>query len=144
MPGAASLIGEIMMTAAEAFGSRAGAGRKAILVVDGEAGIRDFLKVYLSSKSFDVLTAANAFEVDQLLRDSPPALDLLLVEILLPGKDGIEVAKSLAAAVPDLKVVLMSSHRPDWVRDSPFADAPFLQKPFPPADLLKILRQTLL
>lgn len=132
------------MTAAEAFGSRAGAGRKTILVVDGEAGIRDFLKIYLKSKSFEVLVAANAFEVESLLKSNPPAVDLALLEVVLPGTDGVEVASMLKAALPGIKIVLMSSHLPVSLQRDPAVRAPFLQKPFPPGDLLHVLRETLL
>ncbi|HEY5995778.1 MAG TPA: response regulator, partial [Candidatus Deferrimicrobiaceae bacterium] len=71
-----------------------------ILVVEDERRLAELLRDYLVRSGFDVLLLGNGLEVVPWVRDHAP--DLLLLDLMLPGKDGIEVTKEIRAfsAVP--------------------------------------------
>jgi len=79
-----------------------------IFVVDDEPAIRDILESVLSDEGYPVITCQNS-EVfyDQLEKKSP---DLLLLDIWLPGTDGMAILSTLRDTHPDLPVIMMSGH----------------------------------
>lgn len=81
---------------------------KTILVVDDEEGICLSLKGILSDEGYDVLTAESGEECLRLLDDELP--DLILLDIWLPGMDGIEVLKVIKARFPQIQIIMMSGH----------------------------------
>lgn len=64
-----------------------------ILVCDDEAELREMLEEYLGKRGFRVTTAANAEELRTALGEAAP--DLILLDINMPGEDGLSVLKSL-------------------------------------------------
>jgi two-component system OmpR family response regulator len=65
-----------------------------ILVVDDECGIRDLLPTHLQGQGFRVTVASDVRSRAALMASDPP--DLVLLELRLPGEDGMTVARSLA------------------------------------------------
>ena len=64
-----------------------------ILVVDDEAAIRDMVRITLGLAGFDIISATNAHEASVLILDEGP--DLVLLDWMLPGGSGIELARRL-------------------------------------------------
>ncbi|HKJ71023.1 MAG TPA: sigma-54 dependent transcriptional regulator [Gammaproteobacteria bacterium] len=88
-------------------GDADGAGR--ILVVDDEAEIRSVLEETLSEEGYAVALAANADEADHQVRSGSP--DLVLLDIWMPGVDGMELLRRWVEAGPlPFPVVMMSGH----------------------------------
>jgi two-component system nitrogen regulation response regulator NtrX len=81
---------------------------KAILIVDDEESICQTLGGILNDEGHEVVTAANGEEALRLIEEDPPAL--VLLDIWLPGMDGIEVLKAIKAGYPRTQVVMMSGH----------------------------------
>ncbi len=81
---------------------------KTILVVDDEEGICLSLKGILTDEGYDVLTAMSGEECLRLIEDELP--DLILLDIWLPGMDGIEVLKVVKSRYPQIQVIMMSGH----------------------------------
>jgi DNA-binding NtrC family response regulator len=77
-----------------------------ILVIDDEDRIRRLLRAALEMEGHQVLEARQGDEGLQVLRQSPP--DLVITDILMPGKDGMEVLMALRREAPELKVIAMS------------------------------------
>ena len=79
-----------------------------IYVVDDEPAIRDILESVLSDEGYPVITCENS-EVfyDQLEKQTP---DLVLLDIWLPGTDGMAILSTLRETHPDLPVIMMSGH----------------------------------
>ncbi|WP_447980496.1 response regulator transcription factor [Candidatus Nitrospira bockiana] len=77
-----------------------------ILVVDDEPQIRRSLQVNLSARGYDVLTAGTGEEALQVMIHRPP--DVIMLDLLLPGIDGIELAQRIRrqSSVP---VILLSA-----------------------------------
>jgi two-component system phosphate regulon response regulator OmpR len=81
--------------------------RPHVLVCDDEVDIREMLAEYLARRGFRVSEAANAAELDAGLAAGPPAV--LVLDINMPGEDGLSVLKRLRAQAADLPVVMLSA-----------------------------------
>ncbi|NVM20728.1 MAG: sigma-54-dependent Fis family transcriptional regulator [Desulfobacterales bacterium] len=79
-----------------------------ILVVDDEATILQSLSGILSDEGFEVLTALNGYEALKIIEQESP--DLVLLDIWMPGMDGIETLREIKDANPFLQVVIISGH----------------------------------
>lgn len=69
--------------------------RRRVLIVDDEVSIREVLGQYLGLEGFDVLAAADGVTALQLFQGTPP--DLVILDLMLPGIDGIEVCRRMRA-----------------------------------------------
>ncbi|MBI5560714.1 MAG: sigma-54-dependent Fis family transcriptional regulator [Deltaproteobacteria bacterium] len=81
---------------------------KSVLVVDDEKNIRDSLGGILTDEGFTVGFAGSAEEAVEKIRKSPP--DIVLLDIWLPGMDGIEALKEIKKDNPNLMVIMISGH----------------------------------
>jgi two-component system response regulator AtoC len=79
-----------------------------LLVVDDEPKIRRILELSLSDLGYRVLGAANAGEAEQLLAAEP--IDLVLADLQLPDRSGIELLERIRAAHADLPVILITAY----------------------------------
>ena len=79
-----------------------------ILVVDDEATILQSLSGILSDEGFEVLTASNGYEALKLIDAESP--DLVLLDIWMPGIDGIETLQEIKRTNPFLQVIIISGH----------------------------------
>lgn len=114
-------------------GSQPGSSEpRTILVVDDEAKMRAILKLGLMRHGFSVLEAGGAEEALRVSKACEGPIHLLLVDVVMPGMSGVELAPQIMATRPDMKVILMSGYRDDQV----FLNAalnpstPFFHKPF--------------
>ncbi len=82
--------------------------RKTILIVDDEESICQSLSGVLSDDGYEVLTAASGEEALKIVDEELPSL--ILLDIWLPGLDGIEILKTVKAEHPQIRVVMMSGH----------------------------------
>ena len=71
---------------------------KTILVVDDEAPIRDMLRVALEMAEYQVLEAPDAQEAHAIILDAKP--DLILLDWMMPGTSGVELARRPHAVAP--------------------------------------------
>lgn len=112
-----------------------------ILVVDDEPAIRTLVGRVLERRGHVVVLCQGSTDA---LAAEPP-IDLLLVDHMLPGMNGLEITDLLRARWPSLPVVLMSGYppQPDTMPGPPSA---FLQKPMLPSAVVKavetLLRET--
>jgi len=80
-----------------------------ILVVDDEPGMRRYLQTVLELDSYRVTTACDGVEaLDRVQRDQP---DLVLLDMVMPGPDGLETLRRIREARPTTKVVMLSCVR---------------------------------
>ena len=77
-----------------------------ILIVDDEPVVRAALRVYLEADGHDVWEASNGAAVDDLLAEHAP--DVVIVDILMPVKDGIETIIGLRRSGHPAKIIAMS------------------------------------
>jgi len=81
---------------------------KTILVVDDEESICQSLKGILSDEGYEVLTAKSGEEALKMTEEEQP--DLVLLDIWLPGIDGIDVLKAVKQEYPQIQIIMMSGH----------------------------------
>jgi DNA-binding NtrC family response regulator len=79
-----------------------------ILVVDDEMEICDLLQNFLTQEGYQVSTAQNGREAISLGNQN--RFDLALLDIKMPGMDGIEVFQELKKAKKDLEVIILTGH----------------------------------
>ena len=89
-----------------------------LLVVEDEEALRSAVSKMLRRKGCTVSEAADGLTgIDHLLA-SASKIDVVLLDLTLPGMSGIEVSDELRRIQPDLKVILTSAYSRDWVQDS--------------------------
>ena len=79
-----------------------------ILIVDDEESILKALKDILEDEGYETLLASSGEEALAITGERP--LDRVLLDIWLPGRDGVEVLKEIKRFHPDLPVIMMSGH----------------------------------
>src|SRR5512135_2643494 len=85
-----------------------GGTMKSVLVVDDEKDIRDWIKKTLEYRKFDVHFAENGESA--LAQIAGNAFDLVLLDVKMPGMDGMIVLEKIKQEHPDLPVVMISGH----------------------------------
>ena len=79
-----------------------------ILVVDDEASICQTLKAILEDEGYQVILAGSGEEAVKMVADEMP--QLVLLDIWLPGMDGLDTLKAIKATHPNVLVIMMSGH----------------------------------
>lgn len=79
-----------------------------VLVIDDEEGIRDSLRGILEDEGYEVITSESAEEGLRIFDEQSP--DLVLLDIWLPGMDGIEALKRIRDRRPSVPVIMISGH----------------------------------
>ncbi|MCK5685925.1 response regulator [bacterium] len=82
------------------------ADKKRILIIDDERQVRVILKKMLGDKEFDITTASDGNEGMILFNENP--FDLVITDIIMPEKEGIEVINELRANYPDVPIIAIS------------------------------------
>lgn len=78
-----------------------------VLVVDDEATIREILQRTLESEGYDCGTAADAFEAMTMMEGC--TVDLVLSDIMMPGKSGVELLQEIVEKCPDTAVIMVTA-----------------------------------
>jgi DNA-binding response OmpR family regulator len=120
------------------YGSKAPddtAARYQVLVVDDEANIREVIGQYLALDGFKVLLAADGDEALRLAASEP--VDLVLLDLMLPGIDGWEVCQRLRArsAVP-IVMLTARGEEADMLAGFGLGADDYITKPFSPRELM--------
>jgi len=114
-----------------------------VLVVDDEAQIIEFLRMGLSYEGFDVVTAMDGAEA--LRQAQAQAPDLIILDIMLPGVDGLTVARQLRQARSDTPIIMLTAREAvdDRVIGLDSGADDYLTKPFAFKELLARMRAAL-
>jgi signal transduction histidine kinase len=120
-------------------------GIETILIVEDEPAVRRMASRALRSQGYAVLEAANGAEALEVLSGAAGPVDLVLSDVVMPVLNGRELSERLAIDRPEVRVLFMSGYTDDDIvrRGLLQPGAPFLQKPFVPADLSRKVREVL-
>lgn len=111
--------------------------KRVVLVVEDEPFVREATSRILQSAGFEVLAAADATEAIELFEQSTRQLDLLISDLVLPGRSGRQLGEDIHRRSPGVPILLTSGYLEiDCSTDSPAAHTYFLQKPYSKSDLL--------
>ncbi len=113
-----------------------------VLVVDDENGIRQSFKMVLKDR-FNVLLAENGKEAEELLAKNP--VDLILLDILLPDVNGLDLLEKLKALDPNLEVIMVTAVKEiqSAVRAIKLGAYEYIIKPFLVDDVINIINRAL-
>jgi two-component system phosphate regulon response regulator OmpR len=107
-----------------------------IVIVDDDTRIRDLLRRFLSPEGFDVLLAEDGRALDRILQRE--TIDLIVLDLMLPGEDGLSICKRLRASGVKTPVIMLTAKVEDVDRITGLeigADD-YLGKPFNPREVL--------
>jgi CheY-like chemotaxis protein len=119
--------------------------QKTVLIADDQFALRQLLRATLSRFGLRVIEASNGSDALALVQLERP--DLVLMDVGMPGMDGLEVCRTLRAdpETADLPVFILTARAQQAEREKGLASGAtvYLTKPFKPADLRAMLREHL-
>ena len=120
------------------------AGGPHILVVDDEPHMVNFLRTLLEVDDYRVETASDGIQAVKRVQKEPPP-DLILLDVSMPGLDGLDTLGRLSEIHPGIKVVMLScvNDPQTVVRAIRLGAQDYLPKPFQKADLDAVIRRAL-
>ncbi|MDX2208864.1 MAG: response regulator [Sphingopyxis sp.] len=110
-----------------------------VIVVDDDAKLRALAADYLQQHGFRVSTAENGWALRQILQRE--GADLVVLDIMMPGEDGLSIARSLAG-LPDVGIIIASAlgSETDRIVGLEVGADDYLPKPFSPRELVARIR----
>ena len=120
-------------------------GTETVLLVEDEDALRTLAREILTGRATPCSRPAHRPEAIRLAREHGQTIHLLLTDVVMPQMSGRQLAETLAAARPGLKVLYMSGYTDDTVGTDGVLEAGvhFLQKPFTPQGLGRKVREVL-
>ncbi len=110
---------------------------KRILVVEDEASIREMVALNLKLAGWDVLEAPSAERALELLHAGSPC-DAALLDIMLPGMDGLSLCETIRRDDPDIGIIIVSAkgQEQDKIRGLSIGADDYITKPFSVSELI--------
>jgi CheY-like chemotaxis protein len=120
--------------------------KKRILIIDDEIEVRSTLSRILTQAGFEVTLAANGEEATRVCRQQ--AIDMIVVDMVMPEKDGLETLMEIRRGSPQTRIIAMSGAPRRKVMDplsvaSKVGAVATLTKPFTPKEFLSSVLQNL-
>jgi len=111
-----------------------------ILVVDDDGRLRDLLSRYLTEQGFQVTAIADSSQLDRRLQRDPP--HLLVLDLMLPGEDGLSVCRRLRGAGETVPIIMLTAkgEEVDRIVGLEMGADDYLPKPFNPRELVARIR----
>lgn len=113
-----------------------------IMVVDDDQDLAEMLAIVLTGEGMEVDLVGRGDEVMEIFRATPP--DLVLLDIMLPGIDGIEVCKQIRAeSMVPIVMLTAKGETTDIVKGLEFGADDYIVKPFQPGELIARIKTRL-
>src|SRR5690242_14418122 len=87
--------------------------RGTILLVEDESSLREVISQILSGAGYNVLCSSNALEAADVYGQHANEVQLLLTDMVMPGKNGQQLAREIRQTSPDLKVIFTTGYPQD-------------------------------
>ena len=112
------------------------ANLKKILMVDDDVRMRELLQRYLTEQGFNIRTVADSTEMDSVLAQEQ--IDLLVLDLMLPGEDGLAICRRLRAKGSAMPIIMLTARgdEVDRIIGLEMGADDYLPKPFNPRELL--------
>jgi CheY-like chemotaxis protein len=119
-------------------------GSATVLLVEDEQAVRELVRIILERSGYSVVEAANAQEAETRF-EAMGALDLLVTDVVMPGRSGFELFHRLHERLPSLRVLFISGYTDYAMFDGTIVerDLAFLEKPFSAEGLVTKVRDVL-
>lgn len=116
-------------------------GDETILLVDDELHLREMLRELLTEFGYSVLEAKDGQEAVETYRELSQTINMILMDVMMPRKDGIMAKDEILDINPEAIVLLMSAYTSDHLGN--IENLNFIQKPMQSSELLRNIRQML-
>ncbi len=126
-------------------GAEVKGGSETILVLEDDPDVRRMITAILSGQGYTTLEASNGDDAIRVYREHRDRIGLVIMDVVMPGKNGKEVFDEIARIDPRVKAIFMSGYTGDVVIDKGVQKdkVDFLQKPLSIPQLLTTVRQVL-
>jgi len=120
-------------------------GLETILVAEDNADMRNLIKEVLDSKGYSVIESVDGADAVRNYVDFKDRISLIILDVVMPRKNGMDAYKEIKKMKPDIKVLFMSGYTGDIVLDKGVQEKEynFISKPLSPNALLLKLREIL-
>ncbi len=120
-------------------------GTEMVLLAEDDPAVRSFAKEVLTTSGYSVIEAENGEDAMRAFEEHKDALALMILDVVMPKKNGKEVYDEVQKICPDIKVLFMSGYTGDVVLDKGVHGdaANFISKPLAPQELLTKVREIL-
>lgn len=111
---------------------------KKVLIAEDEASIREFIVINLKRSGYDVVEAENGEEAINKYEEENGNIDVAVLDIMMPLKDGLEVCKYLRAKSSKIGIIMLTAktHEMDKVTGLLVGADDYVTKPFSPSELM--------
>ncbi len=116
--------------------------RGRVLVADDEPVLREMMTMVLEDMGLDVVTAVDGRHCIELFREQAESIALAIIDVTMPGMDGLACLRQLRRMRPDVRVILSSGYSAGEIESAGAADG-FLRKPYMPDALRQAVRALL-
>jgi DNA-binding response OmpR family regulator len=120
-------------------------GTETVLVAEDDVGVRALTKHALEKAGYTVIVAEDGDDALHKFIENREAVRLLVLDVVMPGKNGHEVVQEIRKVKPDIKVMFLSGYTADLVQRGMAMEEgmAFLQKPVSPNELARKVRDIL-
>ena len=127
-------------------GVRGNLKKRRILVVDDEDIVSELIKGVLAGEGAEVFGASDGYEAIDIFKKKHDSIDLVILDMIMPGINGDEVLKVLRDIRDDIKIIISSGFMSEDQREKlqEYRVDGFLDKPYNDRDVIKAVSQTLL
>jgi two-component system, cell cycle sensor histidine kinase and response regulator CckA len=117
-----------------------------VLLVEDEPHVREIVEHMLCEAGYEVLTASGPDEALSICHHAPKRIHVMLTDVIMPGMNGIELSRQVHDILPDVRVMFMSGHSDELVKNLAGGEfkGVFLQKPFQSQAVVGKIREILL
>lgn len=124
---------------------RPSGGTETILVAEDELDIRIILERVLSEEGYSVLTASDGVEAEEIFAEKEDSIDLVLLDAIMPRKNGKELFQALRMKNPDLPVLFITGYSVGTIGTEIIESkrVRLIRKPFSPSQMLMEVRSML-
>ncbi len=119
-------------------------GTETILLVEDESEVREMTRTLLENHGFRVLATGDGEQAVKMFTENAGGVDLLLLDVIMPKKNGKEIYDEIREFRPDIKTIFISGYTADIVEQKGIPETCHLMsKPFSPHDFLWKIRNVL-
>ncbi|ACH39502.1 response receiver sensor histidine kinase response regulator, PAS domain-containing [Citrifermentans bemidjiense Bem] len=119
-------------------------GTETILVAEDDPSVRNLVDMVLTKHGYQVILAENGQEVVERFTAHSSDIGLILMDIIMPRKNGIEAFAEIKKLQPEAKVLFTSGYTSDFIQSRGMEDGvELIMKPVQPAQLLRKVREVL-
>lgn len=120
-------------------------GKETVLVAEDDALVRELIKEVLSGYGYSVIEAGDGEETIRVFNENKDSIQLLILDVIMPKKNGKEVYDEIKEIKPDIKAIFTSGYTADIINKKGILEEglEFILKPISPDRLLRTVREVL-